>query len=164
MWGGTVEPDWPQMAVYAIRRMRIAYRATKATDTHSECLILIAFPREPWLRERGAIVRCLFGFPQANVVQSVWFRYAGVMGCDTSGASGSYCGVGAGVMGCDTSGASGSYCGVGAGVMGCDTSGASGSYCGVGAVLWADVEGLLLSHVVWLSVWACLRSGLEMGV
>ena len=47
-----VEPDWPQMSLYVIRRMRIVCRMTKATDTHSECVTLIAFPREQWLRER----------------------------------------------------------------------------------------------------------------
>jgi hypothetical protein len=25
----------------------------KATDTHSECVMLIAFPRQQWLRERA---------------------------------------------------------------------------------------------------------------
>jgi hypothetical protein len=34
------------------RRMRFACRITKATDTHSEYVILIAFPRQQWLRER----------------------------------------------------------------------------------------------------------------
>jgi hypothetical protein len=35
-----------------IRRMRFACRITKATDTHSEYVILITFPRQQWLRER----------------------------------------------------------------------------------------------------------------
>jgi hypothetical protein len=34
-----------------IRRMRFARWITKATNTHSEYVILIAFPREKWLRE-----------------------------------------------------------------------------------------------------------------
>jgi hypothetical protein len=34
------------------------YAKTKqATDTHSEYLILIAFPRHPWLRERASMLR-----------------------------------------------------------------------------------------------------------
>jgi hypothetical protein len=45
------------------RRMRIACRITKATDTHSEYVILIAFPRQQWLHEHASIlclyVRCL---------------------------------------------------------------------------------------------------------
>jgi hypothetical protein len=40
-----------------IRRMRIACWITKATDTHSEHTILIAFPRQHWLRERASMLR-----------------------------------------------------------------------------------------------------------
>ena len=35
-------------------RMRIACFVTKATDTHSEYVILIAFSRQQWLRERAS--------------------------------------------------------------------------------------------------------------
>jgi hypothetical protein len=40
-------------------RMRIACWITKATDTHalSEFVILIAFPRQQWLRERALLSR-----------------------------------------------------------------------------------------------------------
>jgi len=51
MWKNTVESDRP------IRRMRTACRITKATDTHSDYLIFIAFPRLQWLRERAALLR-----------------------------------------------------------------------------------------------------------
>ena len=40
-----------------VRSMRIAYWVTKATDTHSEHVILIAFTRQQWLRERVSILR-----------------------------------------------------------------------------------------------------------
>jgi hypothetical protein len=40
-----------------IWRMRIACWITKATDTHSECIILIAFPWQQWLRERSSVLR-----------------------------------------------------------------------------------------------------------
>ena len=47
-----------------IRCMRFACWITKATDTHSEYVILIAFPRQQWLRERASMlllyVYCLF--------------------------------------------------------------------------------------------------------
>jgi hypothetical protein len=47
-----------------IRRMRFACWITKAADTHSECVILIAFPRQQWLRERASYdytyTACLF--------------------------------------------------------------------------------------------------------
>ena len=39
-----VEPDRPHDNI--IQRMRFACWITKATDTHSECVILIAFPRQ----------------------------------------------------------------------------------------------------------------------
>jgi hypothetical protein len=40
-----------------IRRMRFACWITKATDTHSEYVILIAFQRQQWLRERASMLR-----------------------------------------------------------------------------------------------------------
>ena len=41
-----------------ILRMHFTWWITKATDTHSEYVILIAFPRQQWLRER-ALMLCL---------------------------------------------------------------------------------------------------------
>jgi hypothetical protein len=38
-----------------IRRMRFACWITKATDTHSEFVILIAFTQQEWLRERASM-------------------------------------------------------------------------------------------------------------
>jgi hypothetical protein len=40
-----------------IRHIRFARSITKATDTHSEYVILIAFPRQQFLRERASILR-----------------------------------------------------------------------------------------------------------
>jgi hypothetical protein len=40
-----------------IQRMRFACWITKATDTHSEYVILIVFPRQQWLRERPSVLR-----------------------------------------------------------------------------------------------------------
>jgi hypothetical protein len=40
-----------------IRRMRFACWITKATDTHSEHVILTAFPRQQLLRERASVLR-----------------------------------------------------------------------------------------------------------
>ena len=50
----TAEPDRPQMT---IRCMRITCWITKATDTHSEYVILIAFPLQHWLRELASLIR-----------------------------------------------------------------------------------------------------------
>jgi len=38
-----------------IRRMRIASKITKATDTHSEYETFVAFPRQHWLHERASM-------------------------------------------------------------------------------------------------------------
>jgi hypothetical protein len=60
MWTNGVERGSPQMTIW---RMRIACRVPDATNTHSEHVILIAFPRQPWLRETVLVlrlyVRCL---------------------------------------------------------------------------------------------------------
>jgi hypothetical protein len=40
-----------------LRRMHTACWITKTTDTHSEYVIVIAFPRQQWLRERALILR-----------------------------------------------------------------------------------------------------------
>jgi hypothetical protein len=37
--------------------MRIASRIHKATNTHSEYVILITFPLRQWLRERASVLR-----------------------------------------------------------------------------------------------------------
>jgi hypothetical protein len=40
-----------------IRRMNIACGITKATDTHSECIVLLAPRRQQWLHERALMFR-----------------------------------------------------------------------------------------------------------
>jgi hypothetical protein len=55
MWENMVHPDRPQMT-NIIRRMRIACFITKVTDTRSEYLILIAFPRQ-LLSVRASMLR-----------------------------------------------------------------------------------------------------------
>jgi len=54
MWKNTVEPDTPQMTVWP---MRIACWIPKATNTHSEYVILIALPLQQWLHERASMLR-----------------------------------------------------------------------------------------------------------
>jgi hypothetical protein len=50
---------WDNVEKYGTtrQRMRFACRVTKATDTHSEYVILTAFPRQQLLRERASILR-----------------------------------------------------------------------------------------------------------
>jgi hypothetical protein len=52
IWKNSVPPDRPQ-----IMRMHIACWITRATDTHSEYVILIGFPLQQWLRERASMLR-----------------------------------------------------------------------------------------------------------
>jgi hypothetical protein len=64
MWNNYVERDRPQMTIW---RMRIAYWIPKATNEHSQCVILIAFPLQQWLHERASLLRytyidCLYRF------------------------------------------------------------------------------------------------------
>jgi len=51
-------PGRPQMTIW---RMHIACWIPKTTDTHSEYVIFIAFPRQQWLPGRASVL--LFMFP-----------------------------------------------------------------------------------------------------
>ena len=42
-----------------IRCMRFACWKSKATDAHSEYAIVIAFPRQQWLRQRSSMLQVL---------------------------------------------------------------------------------------------------------
>jgi hypothetical protein len=55
MWKKIVQTDRPQIAIW---RLRIARWIPKATDTHSEYVILIAFPLQQWLHERVSMLCC----------------------------------------------------------------------------------------------------------
>jgi hypothetical protein len=52
LWENIVQPDRPELTIW---HMRIAWWITKATNTHSEYVILIAFPLQQWLDERASI-------------------------------------------------------------------------------------------------------------
>jgi hypothetical protein len=54
MWKNIVQRDRPQMTIW---RMRIACWIPKATNTHSQYVILIAFPLQQWLHERTSMLR-----------------------------------------------------------------------------------------------------------
>ena len=43
-------------------RMRIAHWKLRATGTHSESVILTAFPGQKWLCERASVLRCTLQF------------------------------------------------------------------------------------------------------
>jgi hypothetical protein len=74
MWKNMVQPDRPQMT---IRRMRIACWITKTTGTHahSKYVILMAFLRQQWLRERASILRSVFSQIYADQSEHIYCRY-----------------------------------------------------------------------------------------
>ena len=55
MWKNVVHSDRPQMG-NRIRRMRFACWITKATNTHSQYVILIAFPLQQWSHKHASIL------------------------------------------------------------------------------------------------------------
>jgi hypothetical protein len=55
MWKNVVDTDRSHDNI--MRRVGVACRITKATDTHSEYVTLIAFPQQQWLRERASMLR-----------------------------------------------------------------------------------------------------------
>jgi hypothetical protein len=64
MWKNTAELGMPQMTIWL---MRISCWIRKSTNTHSECVIHIAFPLQQWLHKnfsllRSAYVACLAYF------------------------------------------------------------------------------------------------------
>ena len=52
-----VERGSPQMTIW---RMRIACWMPKATNTHSQYVILIAITQQQWLHERSSLLRCTY--------------------------------------------------------------------------------------------------------
>ena len=54
MWKNIVQPNRPEMT---IRRKRMACWMPKGTNTHSEYVVLIAFPLQQWLHERASMLR-----------------------------------------------------------------------------------------------------------
>jgi len=53
LWKNTVDPGRPQTT---IRRMRIACWMPKATNTHTGCVVLFAFPLQQWMHERASML------------------------------------------------------------------------------------------------------------
>jgi hypothetical protein len=62
-WKNIVKLGTPHMTIWS---MRIARWIPKATDTHSIYLILIAFSRQQWLRERALVLRYTYNACLAN--------------------------------------------------------------------------------------------------
>jgi hypothetical protein len=59
-----------------VRRMSFAYWITKATDTHSEYVIISVFPRQQWLRERRSVLRWTYiAYPLEKFKQVRFWLY-----------------------------------------------------------------------------------------
>jgi len=58
-----VQPGRPQMTIWC---MHITRWINEVTDTHSEYVILIAFPLLQWLRERASMLRLYVHSPSCN--------------------------------------------------------------------------------------------------
>ena len=71
MWKNILKPDRPQMTIW---RMRFACWITKATATHSECVILIAFPLQPWLHERASMLCFMYVVCLLLFLVEIWFQ------------------------------------------------------------------------------------------
>ena len=54
MWKDTVEWGRPQVAIW---HMRIACWIPNATNKHTGCVIVVAFPLQQWLYERVSLLR-----------------------------------------------------------------------------------------------------------
>jgi hypothetical protein len=74
-WRGKniVQPDRPQMTTYS---MSITCWITKATNTHSEYVILTAFPLQQWLQEGASILRCTYISVSCGHVIKMWKEVA----------------------------------------------------------------------------------------
>jgi len=57
MWKNIVERGRPQMTIWF---MRIACWIPRATNTHTDCVTLIAFPLQQWLHERASMLRYIY--------------------------------------------------------------------------------------------------------
>jgi len=64
-----IESDKPRMTIW---RMRIACWIPKATDTHSEYVILTAVPPEQWVHEYASMLR--YTYIALIIVKQIWKR------------------------------------------------------------------------------------------
>ena len=97
MWKNIVQPNSPQMTIW---RMRVSSWVSKATNTHSQYVILTVFPLQNWLKERASKLRytyiaCIYlnikQLDALNIIMSVFhastcFEHM----CSTSGRANLY--------------------------------------------------------------------------
>jgi len=70
--GKYLESDRPQMTIW---RMRIACLMPKATNTHSEYVMLTDFPLQQWLNERSSML--LYTYIGCLLMDTAVYRYPG---------------------------------------------------------------------------------------
>ena len=73
MCKNVVERDRQTADGNIIKCMRFTFWIPKATDTHLEYVILIAFPRQQWLRKRASVL--LYSYNACLVLNSEVTRY-----------------------------------------------------------------------------------------
>ena len=83
MWKHIVDPDRPQMT---IRHMRIACWITKATNKHSEYVILSVCPLQQRLHEHASVLR------YTHISRLVFKIISYILASQQIGRGGSYCG------------------------------------------------------------------------
>ena len=72
----SVEPDRPHLTIW---RMRIAWWKPKATNTHSQYVVLIAFPLQQWLHKRASALRytymaCLVSCMKTRTTEDIYLK------------------------------------------------------------------------------------------
>jgi len=75
MWKTPVESERPQMTIW---RMPIACCIPKATNTHSQYVILIAFPLQQWFHESSSMLRYTY---TSSSVKNSPLKYPRVLCC-----------------------------------------------------------------------------------
>ena len=70
MWKNIVERGRLQMTIW---RMRIAFWIPKATNTHSDFVILIAFPLQQQLHEQASMLHYMYTVCLVNVDSSRFY-------------------------------------------------------------------------------------------
>jgi len=79
MWKNITDRGRVQMIIW---RMRIACWVTKVTNTHSEYVILIAFPLQQWKHESSSLLRRTYKVAHCYVVRTWPVLFKIVPRCD----------------------------------------------------------------------------------
>ena len=69
MWKNTAEQDRPQMTIWP---MHIACWIPKATNAHTGCVILIAFPLQEWLHERPSMLHYTYTACLVSIIINIF--------------------------------------------------------------------------------------------